>query len=84
MKKEEEKKPVPVIRTIKKIVKKALEEQNYVSKKGHTMKRETGTKTPGGNTTSGEWVVRDKKHRFVDFHKYRNDLIDKHKLSKKD
>ena len=49
----------------------------YEADCGHTMRREEG-KTPNGNSIAGRWVLRDAAGAWVDFDKYRYDLMERH------
>jgi hypothetical protein len=46
----------------------------------YTLRREYG-KTPNGNDLNGSWVLRNPCGGFIDFDQYRNDLIERHKLT---
>lgn len=52
-----------------------VDEQEYRSDDGHTIKREQGL-TPNGNPLNGRWVLRDPEGKFIDFNQYRHDLIE--------
>ena len=54
----------------------------YLSDKGHTVKREYG-KTPNGNDLGGWWVYRNTKGDFKDFSQYRADLAFRNHLELK-
>jgi hypothetical protein len=45
---------------------------------GYVLNREYG-KTPNGNDLNGKWVLR-LDGKFIDFDKYRNDLIERHNI----
>jgi len=47
---------------------------------GHSMRREEGH-SPVGNPFSGSWVLRDAEGAFVDYDRYRNDIIPRHGLA---
>lgn len=51
----------------------------YKSADGWKMKREYG-KSPNGNDFNGHWVLRNPAGEFVDFDKYRSDLMERHDL----
>jgi len=48
----------------------------------YTIQREYG-KTPNGNDLNGRWVLR-KQGEFIDFDKYRNDLLERYDLRSRD
>ena len=45
---------------------------------GYALNREYG-KTPNGNNLNGKWVLR-LDGKFIDFDKYKNDLIERHNI----
>ena len=48
----------------------------------YTIQREYG-KTPNGNDLNGRWVLR-KQGEFIDFDKYRYDLLERYDLRSRD
>ena len=54
--------------------------QRYILSESHTMKRENG-KTPNDNELNNRWVLRNKAGRPIDYDQYRNDLLERNKLT---
>jgi hypothetical protein len=48
---------------------------------GHTMCREHEGESPNGNPFGGSWVLRDPAGAFVDYDRYRHDIIPRHGLA---
>lgn len=48
---------------------------------GHTMRREHVGESPNGNPFGGSWVLRDPSGAFVDYDRYRHDIIPRHRLA---
>lgn len=60
---------------MKKMIK--VSDTEYISEDGcHSIKREYGD-TPNGNRINGRWVLRGSDGMWIDFDKYRSDLMER-------
>lgn len=66
----------PVDRSVRRKMRQTSED-NYVGDDNYRMQREYGF-TPNGNSLGGKWVLRGPEGEWIDFDKYRHDLLARH------